>query len=542
MRVLRSSLLVAATAIIAAACGDKVNIVQPGATAGKINSVQVAPSSATMTVGQTLTLTAAVNADAGISATVAWSSSSPAAATVSAAGLVTAVAASSGVAICATASATGVASVVSCGQVVVQAAAVLVPASVQIASITGVNLNTPVAVPPGVVAGQINVSVNVNPGTEKLDSVVVYVTPAGGAAVPAGTQPFTAAQAAALRSAANEAIANQTAIAPIVFSINTAAYNTTTGAVTWLNGSNAISAVAYGKQGGATVPSVSASSSVSLLFGNADGFQATLTNNGNKANDAAGFAWWGNGTVTIAAIPVMYSGKTVGTVTGSLGANTAAGSTCAAGVGAAVSTTTPVAGVWSTILTIAAAQSPAGCTTTFPNIPNISALDANGNVLTLVATGIINAQTGVRMDNVAPPTAGLIAALAVNGRTGNWINDAVSLNTVTAAANLNGAIAAAVVDLGIGGTISYNVKVSTTYTLAKAAAAVANTSTFAMLATNASYCAIVYTADLLGNTQGNPGGTCAVPAASAVASFVSLRRPERDHDRHYPVQRPLCDA
>ncbi len=518
MRVLRLS-LVAATAIIAAACGDKVTVAGPSSTALKIESVLVAPSSATISVGQAVTLTAAVNVDAGVTATVAWSSSS-AAATLSSSSntgtTVTGALSSPGVAVCATASAAKAASVENCATVVVQPAQTITPAVLQIASVTGANgLNAPVPVPPGVVAGQINVSVNVNPGTEKIDSVQVLLN-----GKVAGTQTFTSGQAAALRSAANDALAAQGLLPTLVFSINTAAYNTTTGAVTYPNGALTISAVAYGHQG-ASAATNSAAQSAAYIVGNADGFQVTLTNNGHTANDATGYAWWGNGTVTVNARPVMYSGKTVGTVTASLGSG-ATGGTCASGVGAAVSSTMATAGTYVIILPLAAAQSPAGCTTTAPNMPLITALDAGGNVIALGGlanvtsfTGVLNAQTGVRFDNVAPPTAGLIPNLVVNGRWGNWINDAVTLNTVTSATNLNGAIAAAVVDAGIGGTITYNVQVGTTYALAKTSPALANSSTLAMLATNASYCAVVYTADLLGNSTTSPGGTsCAVPAVS----------------------------
>jgi len=230
MRVLRSSLLVAAAAFFAAACGDKVNIVQPGNAALKIESVSVSPTSSTISVGQTTTLTAAVNADAGVTTSVAWSTSSSASATVTQGGSTTTVlgvASSPGVSVCATVSGTAtgatIANVVSCGTVVVSPAATVVPAVIQIASITVAgNLNAPVPVPPAAVAGQINVSVNVNPGTEKMDSVVVYVTPAGGTAISAASQSFSSAQAAALRSAAP--YDNQALQSTLVFSINTAAY------------------------------------------------------------------------------------------------------------------------------------------------------------------------------------------------------------------------------------------------------------------------------------------------------------------------------
>lgn len=524
MRVLRSSLFVAATAIIAAACGDKVTVPAQTTTAAKINSVQVAPSTASITVGQSITLTAAVNADAGLTTTTTWSTSSAAAATVTQAGVVTGVASSPGVAICASVTAAGANTVQNCASVSVSPIAVVVPATVQITSVTTANLNTPAPVPPGVVAGQINVSVTANPGTARLDSVVVFLN-----GIPAGTQTLTAAQAAALRAAAEAAVAEQQVVAPIVFSINTAAYNTTTGAVTYLNGPLTISAVAYGHQG-ASASQNAASQSVSYLLGNVDGFQVSTVNNGNSAVDATGFAWQGHGTLTIKAIPVMYSGKTVGTVTASLGAGTAP---CVAGVGAGGSTTTPAAGVWSVTLALAAAQSPVGCTTTTPNVPVITALDNAGNVLTLVANGTVNTQAGIRWDNVAPaiPAGSTNTAIRLNvnpnGRSSGWINDAVLFNTTTGSGGTAAIIAAAVAsngficgsvtantclatdtlprDAGVGGA-TLSVQVGATKAAALTAAPLTNPTSLAASLTNTSYCAVAYSTDLLGNKTADPAG------------------------------------
>src|SRR5665213_2534511 len=137
MRVLRSSLFVAATAIVAAACGDKVNVTQaPTGTGNAINSVIVTPSTATITSGQTVTLTASVNTTAGVTATVAWTTSSSASASISSATgssiTVTGGTASPGVAVCATASAGGLNSVQNCATVVVSPAGQVTPAVLQI--------------------------------------------------------------------------------------------------------------------------------------------------------------------------------------------------------------------------------------------------------------------------------------------------------------------------------------------------------------------------------------------------------------------------
>ena len=46
-------------------------------------------------------------------------------------------------------------------------------------------------------------------------------------------------------------------------------------------------------------------------FANTDGFQVS-TSGGNTAVDANGYRWNGNGSLVISAIPVVYSGATIG--------------------------------------------------------------------------------------------------------------------------------------------------------------------------------------------------------------------------------------
>ena len=72
MKVLRSTLL-AAAALVAAACGDKVNVVQQTPTRNVL-SVVVSPGTLTLVVTQTAQLTAAVSADSGaVTTPVVWS-------------------------------------------------------------------------------------------------------------------------------------------------------------------------------------------------------------------------------------------------------------------------------------------------------------------------------------------------------------------------------------------------------------------------------------------------------------------------------------
>ena len=85
----RSVLAAGVVALGLAACGDDVTVAPPGGSGG-VTSVIVAPSSATVTVGGTITLTASVTADSGKTA-VSWKSSDNTVATVDGNGNVTGV-------------------------------------------------------------------------------------------------------------------------------------------------------------------------------------------------------------------------------------------------------------------------------------------------------------------------------------------------------------------------------------------------------------------------------------------------------------------
>lgn len=533
MRVLRSSLFVAATAIIAAACGDKVNVVGPGSgtttpPAAKINSVIVAPPTATITVGQQVQLTAAVNADAGVTATVTWSTTSSASATVSQTGLVTGVLASPGVAICAVASAANVASVTNCASVVVQPIGIITPATVQITSITGANLNTPVAVPPGTVAGQINVSVTANPGTSRLDSVVVFLN-----GKPAGTQTFTAAQAAALRSAGNEAVANQQVLAPLVFSINTAAFVAATGAVTYPNGTTVVSAVAYGHQG-TSASTNTASQSVSLLLGNADGWVLKQTiGTSTVANNGVGYQFT-TGSVAVSAIPVLYSGLTIGTASVNFGT---AACDLSGAVQRTLALTAPAAGAFAWTATFpftasvkAGTAADAGTVNGYEYNSACGTNAGGGEGAAIAASQYTTTNTGptalvfglvapaVRLDNNAP--AAPVVFLNPNGRQSNWLNDSASFATINTGATSNGMINAAVVDGGVGG-VTYVGRAGTTLALSIAAANISNPSTLAASLNNTSYCLTQYSIDKLGNTSAAP---LAAPLGPGCATTFGVDR------------------
>ena len=559
MRVLRSSLFVAATAIIAAACGDKINLptgnntTTTTTTTAKINSVLVTPSTATITSGQAVAMTASVNADAGLTPTIAWTTSSAASASLSATSgasvTVTGGTASPGVAICAIASGgTGVAQVTNCATVVVQPASTVVPAVLQIASVTtqAGGLNFPVATPPGVMAGQVNVSVNLNPGTEKMDSVVVLLN-----GKVAATQLFSSAQAAALRSAANAATADQALQSTLVFAVNTAAYNATTGAPTFLNGTANFVVVGYGKQG--STAATNSVTSQAYLLGNLDAWIVAQTLTGGKtANSATGFAW-ASGAVSVTAIPVLYSGLTIGTA--SINYGTAACDASTSGQRTAVATA-PAAGSFAWTATFANA-SQAGPNSAGANPVAASKLGTvNSYEFNPAACAAANAAGGqgaavgaaqysttnsapvgfalgstipvARLDNRGPGTPTLVQNPRI--RQNGWINGAVGVLAVNtgSSATANNLITAGTADAGSGGYVP-QVRVAASSLGATVDAALATTplTVAAAAATGAlspsltkdSYCGVWSATDILGNESNLPAtGAGIVCTPTVVAS------------------------
>lgn len=521
----RKTILVVGAALLAAACGDKVTVqeYQPPTQTPKVNFVEVTPATATVNTGASITFTAAVNADVGLATTVTWSAS---AGTVTSAGVFTAPStANPGVSVCATSTAD--AGKKGCASVVVSAPPATFPATVSIASITTGALNVPVN--PAAVVGQIDVTLNINPGTQTISKVELLLD-----GTVAYTQNFTAAQSAALRFAADEAIAAQTTFPQVIASINTACYqgggsatcdgykpSDAAGAPIWLNGARALQAKIYTTTSGSS-QAASASVSQNLVLANVDGFHVT-TSGGTSAVDATGYRWTGNGSLTVSAIPVLYSGSSLGTVASALGANTIA---CAA-VGAIGTATTATDGAYVIVGTLAGLQSPAGCTTTTPNLVTITATSAAGDNLTLAGTGVLNVQPGLRWDNVAPTAPAFTAALP-NARTGGWINDAVVFNLFNAgtAATVNNWIGTASTDAGVGLAVA---GAGITYTATTGAnganlnaarfgtgTALTSAATLAPSATGATYCAVATATDALGNrsTQPAAGSVCGATTQS----------------------------
>lgn len=529
----RKTILVVGAALLAA-CGDKVTVQEytPPPTTAKVNSVEVSPATATLNVGQTITMTAAVNADAGLATTVTWSSSDAGKASVSTAGVVTAVAATPGVAICATSTVdTGKKG---CATVVVQAAAPTIPATVSINSITASgNLNG--TVNPAAVAGAIDVTMNINPGNQTISKVELLF---GGNVV--YTQSFSAAQAASLRYDADQAVAAQSVFPQVVASFNTAAFNTTTGAPTWANGPYQLQAKLYT---GSTTASASVAQTLTLA--NADGWWATVATSGTTANatNATGFRY-DRGALSVSALPVSYTGAVVasGTVTFGSGCD-------ASGTGARTTAlVAPAAGTYAWTATLSQTAAPGAgnvngyefdaglcALNAIGETPTVTAVNTAGDALFTAAAPLnVNALTGIRMDNRAPLNPTLVQN--PNLRANGWINGAVALTSLNTGATSNGVMVApgnqagcslpARTDCGVGTTARF-VRIAAsaagTVSEARSAAATSTPTLPAPSVTNLTYCGIFTYQDALGNEAALPAAAtpCSAPAAGASTALAA---------------------
>lgn len=446
-RVVRFALLGLLTASAGlAGCGDKVTVpaqttTPPGTV---VHSVTVSPPAVTVAIGAKVTLAASVDADAGVAVrTVTWTSSNTAVATVGTDGTVTGVAAGTATII---AAATADVNVKGASVVTVTPAVTTLPPTVTISSINQTN-GAGQSVPANLTgaAGQLDVILNVDTNGQQLKSVSATMTCPG---------PTTMTQTQTI-SAASSDIAAEAAAAPITLSFNTGLFNATTGVPTLRNGQCSLAATATTN---ASTPQT-ATVNTGLVLANADGVVMSETFAGftnaegvatkTAANDGGGLPWKG-GAVTISALPVLYSGRTLtggGTVSITLPGATGATQTitvAAAGAQTATWSATASNGSRVTGLTVncgaagvaanQCAPTPPGAT--FPNeangttplgvVPGVVALDNAGNDLGLVILNFTQPALNLpnpsfRLDNTAPqpPTTFMIES-----RRGGWANAA----------------------------------------------------------------------------------------------------------------------
>ncbi|HTJ22567.1 MAG TPA: Ig-like domain-containing protein, partial [Gemmatimonadaceae bacterium] len=434
-RVFCSTVLVAALSVAGlTACGDKVNVTQPPPDSA-VTQVTVTPSSQNMNVGDKVTLVATVIAGPQqTNRNVTWTSSDATVASVDAAGVVTA-------------NKGGVATIIatSAANPAIKGNAVITVAAQVLASVTVGQINQTVCVPNGActsvpavlnnVHDQLDVTLNVDPGTQKISEVDLIMN-CGGADTVVQKQTFATADVAPDAEDAS---------APTTLSFNTAAFNPTTGAVAFKNGQCTIKAKAITTSGTQV-----ASGSQTLTLNNVDFISATTTTtpstNQVASAPAANGLVWRAGAVNVTAIPVIYSNTTiasanislvVGSVDGALGQN---GAALAYGAAlATLSNLTPASGVITASFpnSTSATAGVGGSTvdTLFTQVTTVSSTGNAGPTITLPAivapaTAPAVGTNFIRLDNRAPDiSTAPVVNFNVENNLNNWLGSAFTFTT-----------------------------------------------------------------------------------------------------------------
>lgn len=438
-RVVRSTLVGLLAIAGLTACGDKVTV--PGITTTTVPlgtnviSVTVSPANATLNIGDKITLAASVNAEAGVTdRTVTWTSADPTIAGVDANGVVSALKAGN----------TSIVAASKANPSVKAAAAITVnpvnqgaQASVTISSVNQTTCSTNgvcSSVPANLsnVQGQLDVVLNVDPGSAKLSEVDLIMN-CGGA--------DTIVQRQILTTGAQASVA-ATSSAPVTLSFNTAQFNATTGATAFKNGACTLKAKAITSTG-TTV----ASTSQSITLANVDFISTTMTTSPTgtqkaSATDNKGLVW-NAGAVNVTVVPVIYTANrtiaagSINLING--GGDNAIGQNGAVvgpgGIVASQSNLTPSAGLITAVFpnSTTAAGGVGGATvdTLVANVTTVDAAGQPGPTFTIptapgvvvggVATTTITGNNFIRLDNLAPPAA-TAGNVTVNFSTQNASN------------------------------------------------------------------------------------------------------------------------
>ena len=382
----RSSLLGLATLTVLAACGD-------GSTTptASVRGVAVTPNPATVTAGQSITLTATVDAASGVAQTVTWASSDATIAAVDATGRVTGIQAGN-----VTVVATSTADVSRKG-----AAAITVrsPGGVPAVTIAAIKQrNGPTSSPADLnnAFGQLDVLVNVETNGQTLKTV-------GATMMCPNNKTKTV----------SKDVSDLTPAAPVTLSFNTLAQ--TNGVPELINGACSLVATAT------TVSDVQGTTNTTAFtLNNTDGVVVTTTNSGASATDAHSQVWK-SGNITVTATPVLYSGRALSTVAITLpGANVSTQVvTPAAGGAMATWSATATSGPNVSQLTLGGDLGASGLRKGVH--PTVTLHDAQGNNVPAVQQINPLSESDVLIDNqspVAPSNADLSKTALANH---NWV-------------------------------------------------------------------------------------------------------------------------
>ncbi len=259
-KVLRFTALAILAASGLTACGDKVtNVTNNTSTTpttsgpGVVRSVTVTPNAVSLSATQTVQLVATVDADAGVARTVTWSTSAASVATVDNTGKVTAVAAGTAVII-----ATSTADAGKQGTSAITVAGTTNP-SITIGSMTDQN-GAPTVL--NNVSKQLNVTLNVDPGSTFLKTISLILNCGAGDVVVA-TQNISDKAPVTGPSGVSQ---------PITLSFNTAD-TTSAGVPKFKNGQCTVKAQLTTTSGSV----FNSANSVQITLANVSGFTATVT-------------------------------------------------------------------------------------------------------------------------------------------------------------------------------------------------------------------------------------------------------------------------
>ncbi len=383
-----------------------------------VQKVTVSPSNAIIKAGEFIQLAAQVDRDPGVAGTVTWASSATNIATVDATGKVTGVANGSAVI---TAASTVDPTVTGTSALTIRP---IQPAQISVQKVTTGTTQTPVN--PNNVQGQIDVTLNLDPGDQTVTKVEVLLDN-----VVACSQNLSVQQSEQLRLAA--AFEELQAV-DIVCTINTAQFDPATGAVKYLNGTKALTARATVSGGTGNV----ASPSVQLVFNNQSGFIATVSNANTVGGPASAInpvngLKYVQGDVTLKLTAVNYTagGATVSQVSGQfLGRNFTSNTP----TGQVFTISFPASGTSGT--NIVNYQTPLGSAQSIPVVTGSTLSSGSTGPTTVINVGVTADNAGLarldstRVDNVAPvaPTVGSMPI---------WLNGAfVFDSTGTAVTNV----------------------------------------------------------------------------------------------------------
>jgi len=383
-----------------------------------VTAVVVSPSNDILAPGTTRQLAANVTADPGVARTVTWTSSANAIATVSAAGVVSAVTPGNAIITAASTVDPTVSGTMALTVRQLQAAAV------SIQKITTGNTNT--IVNPNNVAGQINVTLNVDPGEQTVTKVEVLL-----GTVVACTVNLSASESEQQRMAA--AFENVEA-ADVNCPINTAEFSSTTGVAKYLNGTYQISARAT--LGGTTPGNVS-SQSQALTFNNQSGFIALVSNTNTAGgpasaiNPTTGRKWvQGDVTLKLAAVNYTAGGATLTSLNATFLGKTITGKTPDAGT-QVFTIVFPASNTPANPLNLQGYQLlPANLAESMPVVTSSNLSNGNSGPTAIVNIGTSADDLGLarldstRVDNVAPATPTV-------GAFPTWLNASFAFTTTT---------------------------------------------------------------------------------------------------------------